>query len=79
MAKTTNVCIQSAQDVMKSSRVEPKTRIELINAIQSMYNREGVREYASSYFKSHNANVILNLSDALLKDLYNNIIQMVAE
>ena len=79
MAKTTNVCIQSAQDVMKSSRVEPKTRIELINAIQSMYNREGVKEYASSYFKSHNANVILNLSDALLKDLYNNIIQMVAE
>lgn len=79
LAKNPSVCIQSAKDMLGSARVEPKTRMELINAIQAMYTKNGVKEFVTSYLKSHNANVILNLSDALLKELYNDIVQMVAE
>ena len=76
---TATVELTSAKDLL-DSQVEPKNRKEYIIAIQSISEKNsGAQMYVSSYLDAHNANMLVNLSDPLLKELYNKLLELIAE
>lgn len=78
-AKNLGIEFRSASDLMKMKSKEPTTRPELLEVIKGLQTKKGVKEYTSAYLNEHNANVLLNLQDPQLKELYNDLIQFLAE
>lgn len=71
--------LTSANDML-DSQVEPRNRKEYIIAIQTLSDKNaGVKAYVASYLDNHNANMLVNLSDPLLKELYNKSLELIAE
>jgi len=82
-AKVENSTITSASNMLTAPPKEPTTRAQLIRTITDFNipssKKNDVKKYIKDFIDSHGANVIANLSDSLLKELYNGIVQMVAE
>ena len=71
--------LTSATDML-DLQVEPKNRKEYIIAIQTLESKNaGVKAYVDSFLNAHNANMLLNLSDPLLKELYTKALELMAE
>jgi len=78
-AKDAGICMTSAVDML-DAQAEPKDRKEYIVAIQTMMKKnEGVEVYVNAYLDAHNANMLINLSDPLLKEVYNKSLELIAE
>ena len=78
-AKNAGISLVSAKDMMGAS-VEPKDRKEYIIAIQTIESKNaGAKEYIKSFLDAHNANMLVNLSDPLLKELYNKTLELISE
>lgn len=75
--------ITSASDLLKKKPVEPNTRKDLIRAITDFEmppeKKDDMKAHIKGFFDSHGANVMENLSNVLLKDLYNSLVQMAVE
>jgi hypothetical protein len=73
------IAMTSAVDLL-DAQPEPKNRKEYIIAIQTLCKKNaGVLEYANSFIDAHNANLLVNLSDPLLKELYTKSLELIAE
>ena len=71
--------LKQATDML-DSQVEPKNRKEYIIAVQTMVDSNpGVKSYVTSFLDNHNANLLVNLSDPLLKELYAKSLELMAE
>lgn len=78
-AKNAGICMTSAVDLL-GAQSEPKDRKQYIVAIQALENKnDGVKAYIKSFLDSHDANMLVNLSDPLLKELYNKALELIAE
>lgn len=77
-ARSAGVDLVSAADVLTAEQSEPKTREEFITAIQS-FKVPGVKDIIKNFLNDHDALILENLSDSLLRELYNGIVQFAAE
>lgn len=78
-AKNAGINMSSAVDLL-NAQPEPKSRKEYIIAIQTMEGKNaGVKAYIDSFLNAHNANMLVNLSDPLLKELYTKSLELIAE
>lgn len=70
--------IKSASSMLNKPPSEPTTREQLIRAITDFdipaNKKSDMKEYIKAFLDSHNANILPNLSDSLLKELYNGIV-----
>lgn len=77
-SKNSCATLSSAVDMLEQT--EPRNRGEYIVAIDSMGNdNAGVKGYIKSFLDAHNANILQNLSDPLLKELYTKSLELIAE
>lgn len=79
VAKSSGIELKSAQEMLNEPQHEPKTRSQFIDAISKLKKKPGVTEIINSYLGDHSAMIIQNLSDSCLQELYNLIIQFLAE
>ena len=78
-AKNAGISMTSAVDLL-DAQAEPKNRKEYIVALQTMEQKNaGVKAYIESYLDNHNANMLVNLSDPLLKELYTKCLELMSE
>lgn len=78
-ARNAGVTMTSAVDML-DVQTEPKNRGEYIKAIETLGKKsKGVTEFVFSYLDAHNACMLSNLSDPLLKELYNKCLELMAE
>lgn len=77
-ARSAGIDLVSAADVLNETQKEPKTRAEYIKAINSL-DIPGVKDIVKRFLDEHNALILENLSEPLLRELYNGIIQYAAE
>jgi hypothetical protein len=78
-AKNAGITMTSAVDML-DAQAEPKDRKQYIVAIESLKGKNaGVQTYIESFLDGHNANMLVNLSDPLLKELYNKSLELIAE
>lgn len=78
-AKNAGISMTSAVDMLDAQQ-EPKDRKQYIIAIQALEAKNaGVKSYIESFLDTHNANMLINLSDPLLKELYTKSLELIAE
>lgn len=72
-AKNAGISMTSAVDLLNAEvQVAPKDRKDYIVAIEALKKKNaGISAYIESFLNAHNANMLVNLSDPLLKELYN--------
>ena len=71
--------LKTATDMLEAT-YEPKDRREYCEAIKTLASENsGVEMYVKSFMDAHNANLLVNLSDPLLKELYNKSLELMAE
>lgn len=78
-AKSAGIELKSASDMLDEPQHEPQTRAQFIDSITKLKTKEGVNRLIKAYLNENNAMVLNNLNDAKLRELYNNIIQFLAE
>lgn len=78
-AKSAGIQLKSAQEMLNEPQSEPKTRPQFIEAINQLKKKAGVPDIVKGYLTEHSAMIPQNLSDDKLHELYNTIIQFLAE
>lgn len=78
-AKSAGIELKSASDMLNEPQHEPKTRAQFIECIGKLKSKKGVSDVIKAYLGQNNALVVENLNDAKLRELYNSIIQFLAE
>lgn len=79
--KKNGVTISSAKSLLDNAKkTEPANRAEFITSINSLVSdSKAVAEYCKKFLNDHDANLLVNLSEDLLRELYNNCVQLLME